>query len=177
MIFCVDGLKGFPEAIESVFPQADVQHCIVHAVRASLNYVNWKERKLVAADLKPIYRAPTEEQARIELDLFKDKWASKYQPIVNLWESNWERLTPFFAFPEEIRKIIYTTNAVESLHSTMRKIIKTRGSFPNEEAAIKLMYLALQNVVAKWDTIQHWKGAMNRFQILAGDRIKTALGA
>jgi putative transposase len=177
LIFCVDGLKGFPEAIESVFPQADVQQCIVHAVRASLNYVNWKERKLVAADLKPIYRAATEAQARVELVQFKVKWGSKYQPIVNLWENNWERLTPFFAFPEEIRKIIYTTNAVESLHSTMRKIIKTRGSFPNEEAALKLMYLALQNVVAKWDTIQHWKGAMNRFQILAGDRIRAALGA
>lgn len=177
LIFCVDGLKGFPEAIESVYPEADVQHCIVHAVRASLNYVNWKERKAVAADLKPIYRAATEEQARLELEQFKDKWASKYQPIVNLWESNWERLTPFFAFPEEIRKIIYTTNAVESLHSTLRKIIKTRGSFPNEEAAIKLIYLALRNVTAKWDTIQHWKAAMNRFQIVAGDRIKAALGA
>lgn len=177
LIFCVDGLKGFPEAIESVYPEADVQHCIVHAVRASLNYVNWKERKAVAADLKPIYRAATEQQARLEFEQFKDKWGSKYQPIVNLWESNWERLTPFFAYPEEIRKIIYTTNAVESLHSTLRKIIKTRGSFPNEEAAIKLIYLALQNVTAKWDTIQHWKAAMNRFQIVAGDRIKAALGA
>ena len=176
-IFCVDGLKGFPEAIESVFPQAEVQQCIVHAVRASLNYVNWKERKAVAADLKPIYRAATEVQARQELESFKAKWGQKYQPIINLWESNWERLTPFFAFPEEIRKIIYTTNAVESLHSTMRKTLKTRGSFPNDEAAIKLMYLALRNVIAKWDVIQHWKEAMNRFQILHGDRIKAALGA
>lgn len=177
LIFCVDGLKGFPEAIESVFPQADVQQCIVHAVRASLNYVNWKERKALAADLKPIYRAATEAQARLELDAFKEKWGKKYQPVVNLWESNWERLTPFFAFPEEIRRIIYTTNAVESLHSTMRKIIKTRGSFPNEEAAIKLLYLALKNVTGKWDTIQHWKAAMNRLQILHGERIKAALGA
>lgn len=177
LIFCVDGLKGFPEAIESVYPEAEVQQCIVHAVRASLNYVNWKERRAVAADLKPIYRAATEQQARQELGTFKEKWGEKYQPIVNLWESNWERLTPFFAFPEEIRKIIYTTNAVESLHSTMRKIIKTRGSFPNEEAAIKLLYLALRNVMGKWDTIQNWKAAMNRFQILHGDRIKAALGA
>lgn len=176
LIFCVDGLKGFPEAIESVYPEAQVQHCIVHAVRASLNYVNWKERKAVAADLKPIYRAATEAQAHLELMDFKHKWGNRYQPIVNLWENNWERLTPFFEFPEEIRKIIYTTNAVESLHSTMRKIIKTRGSFPNEEAALKLLYLALKNVVAKWDTIQHWKGAMNRFQIQAGERIKAALG-
>lgn len=176
-VFCVDGLKGFPEAIQTVYPLAEVQQCIVHAVRASLNYVNWKERKAVAADLKPIYRAATEAQARIEFTAFREKWGGKYQPIVNLWESNWERLTPFFAFPEEIRKIIYTTNAVESLNSTMRKIIKTRGSFPNDEAALKLLYLALQNVVAKWDTIQHWKAAMNRFQILHGDRIKAALGA
>lgn len=177
LVFCVDGLKGFPEAIASVYPHAEVQQCIVHAVRASLNYVNWKERKAVAADLKPIYRAATEPQARLELERFKEKWGEKYQPIVNLWENNWDRLTPYFAFPEEIRRVIYTTNAVESLHSTMRKIIKTRGSFPNEDAAIKLLYLALKNVIAKWDTIQHWKAAMNRFQILYGDRIKAALAA
>ena len=177
LIVCVDGLKGFPEAIETVFPQAKVQCCIVHAVRASLNYVNWKERKAVAADLKPIYRAPTEGQAKVELEEFKSKWGGKYQPIVNLWKDNWERLTPFFEFPEEIRKIIYTTNAVESLNSTMRKIIKTRGSFPSEESAIKLLYLAIQNLTAKWDTIQNWKDAMNRFQITDGDRIKAALGA
>lgn len=177
LVFCVDGLKGFPEAIESVFAQAEVQQCIVHAVRASLNYVNWKERKAVAADLKPIYRAATEGQAWVELEAFKATWGSKYQPIVNLWESNWERLTPFFAYPEQIRKILYTTNAVESLHSTMRKTLKTRGSFPNEEAALKLMYLALKNLTAKWDAIQHWKEAMTRFRILADERIKAALGA
>ena len=177
LIVCVDGLKGFPEAIETVFPQAKVQCCIVHAVRASLNYVNWKERKAVAADLKPVYRAPTEVQAKVELAEFKSKWGGKYQPIVNLWEANWERLTPFFEFPEEIRKIIYTTNAVESLNSTMRKIIKTRGSFPSEESALKLLYLAIQNLTAKWDTIQNWKEAMNRFQITDGERIKAALGA
>ncbi len=177
LVVCVDGLKGFPQAIETVFPQVRVQCCIVHAVRASLNYVNWKERKEVAADLKMIYRAATEPQARLELEAFASKWGSKYPSIVKLWESNWETLTPFFEFPEEIRKIIYTTNAIESLNSTMRKIIKTRGSFPNEEAALKLLYLAIQNLIAKWESIQGWKAAMNRFEIMAGERIQAALGA
>lgn len=176
LTFCVDGLKGFPEAIESVYPQAEVQQCIVHAVRASLNYVNWRERKAVAADLKPIYRAATAEQGRQALREFADNWGAKYRPIVNLWETNWERLGLFFAYPEEIRRIIYTTNAVESLNSTLRKTLKTRGSFPSDEAALKLMYLSIRNVVAKWDTIQGWKAAMNRYQILHGERIAAALG-
>lgn len=177
LIVCVDGLKGFPEAIESVFPQAEVQHCIVHAVRASLNYVNWKERRLVAADLRPVYTAATAEQGRQELAGFAGKWGHKYQPIVNLWEKNWERLSPFFGYPEEIRKIVYTTNAIESLNSTLRKTLKTRGAFPNDEAALKLMYLTMQNLTAKWDTIQGWKEAMNRFQILHPERIAAALAA
>lgn len=177
LVVCVDGLKGFPQAIETVFPLALVQCCIVHAVRASLNYVNWKERKEVATDLKAIYRAPTEPQARLELEGFQSKWDSKYPSIGKLWESNWETLTPFFAFPEEIRKLIYTTNAVESLNSTIRKIIRSRGSFPNEEAALKLIFLAIQNLIAKWEHLQGWKAAMNRFDIMAGERIKAALGA
>ena len=175
LIVCVDGLKGFPQAIETAFPQAQVQCCIVHAIRASLHYVNWKERRAVAADLKPIYRAATEPQARLELEAFASKWGSKYGSIVNLWNSNWETLTPFFEYPEEIRKIIYTTNAVESLNSTVRKSIRTRGSFPSDEAALKLLYLAIRNLTAKWDTIQGWKDAMNRFRITAGDRIDAAL--
>ena len=137
--------------------------------------MNWKERKAVAADLKPIYRAPTEPQARLELEAFASKWGSKYAAIVKLWESNWETLTPFFEYPEEIRKIIYTTNAVESLNSTARRIIKTRGSFPSDEAALKLLYLAIRNLTAKWDTIQGWKEAMNRFRITDGERIDAAL--
>lgn len=176
IIFCVDGLKGFPEAIESVYPQAEVQQCIVHAVRASLNYVNWKERKAVAADLRPVYRATTAEQGRQALEEFDGKWGGKYPPIVNLWRTNWERLSTFFAYPEEIRKIIYTTNAIESLNSTLRKTLKTRGSFPSDEAALKLIYLSLRNLTARWDTVQGWKGAMTRFQILHGDRIQAALG-
>jgi putative transposase len=175
LIACVDGLKGFPQAIESVFPETRVQLCIVHLVRASLNYVNWKERKQVAADLKLIYRAATEAQAEQELKEFTGKWGSKYQAIGRLWKENWARVIPFFEFPAEVRRVIYTTNAVESLHMSLRKIIKTRGSFPSEEAAMKLLYLALRNVIAKWETIQHWKAALNHFQILWGERIQTAL--
>ena len=175
-VVCVDGLKGFPQAIESVYPQAEVQLCIVHLLRSSLNYVNWKERKQVAADLKPIYRAATAEQAELELAAFAGKWGDKYGAIVKQWRENWQRVIPFFAFPEEMRRVVYTTNAIESLHMSMRKIIKNRGSFPNEEAAMKLLYLALKNVVKKWETVQNWKSALNRFEILWGDRIKAALG-
>lgn len=175
LIACVDGLKGFPQAIENVFPQAVVQLCIVHLVRASLNYVNWKERKQVAADLKEIYRAATAAQAEMELNAFQARWGSKYQAIGKLWKENWARVVPFFEFPAEVRKVIYTTNAVESLHMSLRKIIKTRGSFPSEEAAIKLIYLALRNVIQKWDTVQGWKQALNHFQMLWGDRIQAAL--
>lgn len=176
LIVCIDGLKGFPQAIEAVFPEARVQLCIVHMVRASLNYVNWKERKLVAADLKAIYRAASERQAATELEDFISKWGGKYQAIGKLWKEHWARITPFFDFPAEVRRMIYTTNAVESLHMTLRKIIKTRGSFPSEEAALKLLYLALRNVSAKWEAIQHWKQALNQFELLWGERIRAATG-
>ena len=175
LIACVDGLKGFPQAIESVFPEARIQLCIVHLVRASLNYVNWKERKRVAADLKAIYRASTAIQAELELTEFIARWGSKYQAIGKLWKENWERVIPFFEFAPDVRRVIYTTNAVESLHMSLRKVIKTRGSFPSEEAAMKLLYLALRNASAKWDTIQHWKQALNHFQMIWGDRIQAAL--
>jgi putative transposase len=173
LIVCVDGLKGFPQAIEAVFPQAQVQLCIVHLVRASLNYVSWKERKQVAADLKPIYRAATAVEAEMNLESFMARW-DKYKAIGKLWKENWEHMIPFFAFPEEVRKVIYTTNAVEGLHRGLRKIIKNRGSFPSEETALKLLYLALQNISAKWETVQHWKEALNQFEILWGDRIRAA---
>src|SRR5215467_7986024 len=175
LIACVEGLKGFPQAIEAVYPRAVIQLCIVHLVRASLNYVNWKERKQVAADLKEIYRAVTAVQAEMELNTFQARWGSKYQAIGKLWKENWARVVPFFEFPAEVRKVIYTTNAVESLHMSLRKIIKTRGSFPSEEAALKLIYLALQNVIQKWDTVQGWKQALNHFQMVWGDRIEAAL--
>jgi putative transposase len=175
LIVCIDGLKGFPQAIESVFPEARIQLCIVHLVRASLNYVNWKERKLVAADLKAIYRAATEAQAEQELTEFIARWGHKYQAIGKLWKDNWDRVIPFFDFPPEVRRVIYTTNAVESLHMSLRKIIKTRGSFPSEDAALKLLYLALRNASAKWEALQYWKQALNHFQMLWGERIQAAL--
>ena len=174
LIVCVDGLKGFPQAIEAVFPLAQVQLCIVHLVRASLQYVPWKERKQVAADLKPIYRAATAAEAELNLESFIASWGHKYKAIGKLWKENWERVIPFFAFPEEVRKVIYTTNAVEGLHRGLRKIIKNRGSFPSEEAALKLLYLALQNISEKWEAVQHWRAALNQFEILWGDRIRTA---
>ena len=173
-IACVDGLKGFPQAIESVFPAAQVQLCIVHMVRASLRYVSYKDRKEVAADLKEIYRAATAEQAKLELEKFIERWGGKYPAIGRLWRDQWERVIPFFAFPPEIRKVIYTTNAVESLNMSLRKIIKNRAAFPGEDSALKLLYLALRNASKKWDKVQNWSGALNQFEILWGDRLKVA---
>lgn len=175
-IVCTDGLRGFPQAIESVFPQAQVQTCIVHLIRASLNYVSWKERKTVAADLKPIYKAPTAEAAQEALDEFRARWP-KHQVVADVWTRNWERVIPFFQFPEDIRRIIYTTNAVESLHMSLRKVTKNRGSFPNEEAASKLLYLALRNVSKKWSTVQGWREAMRQFEIVFPGRREAARAA
>jgi len=173
-IACVDGLKGLPEAIESVYPKALVQLCIVHMTRNSMNYVNWKDRKAVAADLKAVYGAATAEAAESELKQFADKWGKAYATIPALWKRHWERVTPFFAFPPEVRKIIYTTNTVEALNRSFRKIIKSRGAFPSEEAAIKLLYLAMKNASAKWQSVKDWKGALNQFAILWEDRIRAA---
>ena len=172
-IVCTDGLKGFPEAIEAVFPNALVQTCIVHLIRASLNFVNWKERKAIAADLKSIYRAVSAEMAELALKDFRSKYP-KHQVVADIWERNWQRVIPFFEFPEEIRKIIYTTNAVESLHMTLRKVTKNRGSFPSPEAAIKLLYLALQKVATKWNTVQGWREALRQFAIRWPERIELA---
>lgn len=171
-IACVDGLKGLPQAIETVFPKAQVQLCIVHLVRNCLNYVSWKDRKVVAADLKPIYRAATSEDAWLQLEAFAEKWDGRYPSISQIWRRNWDQVTPFFAYPAEIRKVIYTTNAVESLNMSLRKVIKTRGSFPNEDAALKLLYLALERAAKKWTRpLLDWKAALNRFAILYEDRI------
>lgn len=174
-IACVDGLKGFPQAVEAVFPQAQVQLCIVHLVRSSLNYVSWKQRKQVAKDLRPIYQAATAEDAYLKREEFAEKWDRMYPTITQIWRRNWEQITPFFAYPREIRKVIYTTNAVESLNMSLRKVIKTRGSFPNEEAAIKLLYLALEHVARKWTRpLADWKAALNQFAILMEGRVPTA---
>jgi putative transposase len=171
-IACVDGLKGFPEVIESVYPNAEVQTCIVHMVRASLNYVSWKQRKQVAADLRQIYQAATAVDADVQLDAFAQKWDAVCPMVSQTWRRHWDRITPFFAYPAEIRKVIYTTNAVESLNMSLRKIIKMRGSFPNDEAALKLLYLALRNTAKKWTMpVQNWPAALNRFSILWPDRV------
>ena len=175
-IVCTDGLKGFPDAIASVFPKAQVQTCIVHMIRASLNYVSWKERKALAADLKPIYRAATAEAAELALGDFRQRWP-KHQVVADVWQRNWERVIPFFQFPEEVRKVIYTTNAVESLHASLRKVTKNRGSFPSEEAAFKLLYLALRNASKKWSTLQFWKEAMRQFEIIYPGRRDAAKAA
>ena len=170
-IACVDGLKGFPEAIETVFRKTQVQLCIVHLVRQSLNYVSWKQRRLVAGDLRSIYTAVSADAAEMALDAFAAKWDGVYPTISQVWRRNWARVIPFFAFPPGIRKVMYTTNAVESLNMSLRKIIKTRGSFPNEEAALRLLYLALRNHSKKWSFIQGWREALNHFQLLWPDRM------
>jgi putative transposase len=145
---------------------------MVHLVRNSLNYVGWKERKVVAADLRKIYTSPTREAAEQELERFAEKWDGKFALISQMWRRNWERVAVFFAYPEEIRRVIYTTNAIESVNMGLRKIIKTRGSFPTDEAALKLIYLALENISEKWTMpIRDWKAALNRFAIVFGERL------
>lgn len=174
-IICTDGLKGFPEAIEAIFPSTLVQTCIVHMIRNSLSYVSWKERKAMAADLKSIYKAPTVEMAEIALAEFREKYP-KHQVVADVWSRNWQRVIPFFDFPEEIRKIIYTTNAIESLHMSLRKVTKNRGSFPSQESAIKLLYLALQNVSKKWKSVQGWREALRQFANRWPERMQQGLG-
>jgi putative transposase len=171
-IACVDGLKGFPEAIETVYPRTQVQLCIVHMVRNSLKYVSWKQRKEVADDLKVIYHSATAEQAELNLTSFAQKWDESHPTISQSWRRNWERIVPFFAYPAEIRKVIYTTNAIESLNMSLRKVTKNRGSFPNDEAMFKLLYLALNNIAKKWTMpIRDWRAALTRFTILFEDRM------
>jgi len=171
-IACVDGLKGFPEAIEAVFPRTAVQLCIVHLVRYSLNYVSWKLRKAVAADLRAVYTAATAEEAAQRLAEFEEKWGEAYPTIGQSWRRNWPRITPFFDYPPEIRKVIYTTNAIESMNMGLRKVTKNRGSFPSDEALLKLFYLALRNISKKWTMpIRDWKAALTRFTIQFEDRM------
>jgi len=171
-IACVDGLKGLPEAIEAVYPETRIQLCIVHQVRNSLKYVSWKDRKVVAASLRSIYTAPTDEAARTALTAFAEQWGEQYPAIAPAWERNWERLIPFFDYPPAIRKVVYTTNAIESLNYSLRKVIKGRGAFPHDDAIRKLLYLGLRNVSRKWTMpIRDWKAAMNQFIILYGDRV------
>jgi hypothetical protein len=152
--------------------RSKVQWCIVHQVRASLNYVSSKQRKAVAADLQPIYRASTAEDAFFKQEAFAEKWDGAYPAISHMWRRNWDRLTPFFAYPADIRRVIYTTNAIESLNMSLRRVIKTRGSFPSPDAALKLLFLALEHIAKKWTMpVQNWKAALQRFAIRLGDRV------
>jgi transposase-like protein len=172
LIACVDGLKGFPEAIQAEYPQTKIQLCIVHMVRNSLKYVSWKDYKAVTADLKRIYQSATEAEALRELEHFGDTWDAQYPKIAQSWRSHWEHLITLFEYPPDIRKVIYTTNAIESLNSVIRKATKRRKLFPNDESAMKVVYLAVQDAAKKWTMpIRNWKAAMNRFMIEFGDRI------
>jgi putative transposase len=165
-IACVDGLTGFPAAIEAVFPQTTVQLCIVHMLRNSMNYVPYRDRKEVAADLKAIYSAATEAQAEQALDAFAEKWDNKYPNISKSWITHWARIVPLFNFPADIRKAIYTTNAIESLNMTLRKVLRNHRTFPTDESAMKVIYLAINNISKKWTMpIRDWKNALNRFAI------------
>lgn len=170
LIAVVDGLKGFPEAITTVFPQAMVQTCIVHLIRNSLSFVTWKDRRAIVPSIKAIYHAENADAALQRLDEFEAEWGKRYPAIGQAWRRSWQHVIPFFAFAPGIRKMIYTTNAVEALHRSLRKIIKTRGSFPNDEAALKLLYLAIKNAALHWQRAIEWTNAMGQFAIQFGER-------
>jgi putative transposase len=171
-IACVDGLKGFPEAIEAIFPQTQVQLCMVHLVRHSLSYVSHKDRKAVAEGLKEVYQAATVEEAERQLTQFEEAWADSYPVTARSWRLNWARVVPMFSYPPEIRRAVYTTNTIESLNMTLRKVSKNRAMFPNDEAVFKLLYLALRNISKRWTMpIKNWSGAMNQFAILFEGRV------
>lgn len=170
-IACVDGLTGLPEAIETLYPRTQVQLCMVHLVRNSLKYVSYKHRKEVAADLKLIYSAATESEAQVYLDLFAEKWDRQYASISKMWRAHWSHVIPLFAFPEDIRKVIYTTNAIESVNMSLRKVTRNHRLFPSDEAVYKVIYLAMQNIAKKWTMpIRNWVPALNCFAIEFGER-------
>lgn len=171
-IACVDGLTGFPEAIETVYPNTKVQLCIVHMVRNALKYVSWKDRKELASDLRKIYTSATVDEAELALEAFAEKWDQQYPTISQSWLNHWERVIPFFDYPADIRKAIYTTNAIESMNMTLRKVIKNKRVFPSDDSVFKVIYLAINNIAKKWKMpIHNWKAAMNRFIIEFGDRV------
>ena len=174
LICCVDGLKGFPEAIEAIFPRTTVQTCVVHLIRHSLKYVPRREREHVARDLKPIYTAVDADAAQHELERFDEKWGARFPVITQAWLNAWEYVIPFLAFPEEVRRVIYTTNAIEALNRQLRKAIKTKGHFPSEDAARKLIYLAVTNAVPAWTRTRNWTVALLAFKIHFGDRVPDA---
>lgn len=172
LIACIDGLKGFPEAVETVFPKTQIQLCIVHMIRNTLRYVTWKERKTVARDLKSIYSAATVEAAEQALDVFEQTWGERFPIIVKIWRSRWENVIPFFGYPEPIRKVIYTTNAIESINASLRKVTKKRGAFPTPESVRKVLYLAIMRASGKWTRpVKNWAKALNYFSITFEGRV------
>ena len=171
LVACVDGLAGFPEAIEAVFPQAWVQTCIVHQIRSSMRYVAYKDRKRVAADLKPVYRAVNADAAEAALAAFDERWGERYPMIADSWRTHWPHITPFLALPADLRRAVYTTNSIENLNRQIRKTIKTRGHFPDEQAATKLIYLAIGRAESKWRTAYNWTNALRGLKIHFGDRL------
>jgi transposase-like protein len=176
LIAVTDGLKGMAEALQAVFPATTLQTCIVHLIRNSLDFASWKDRRSLAQAIKPIYTAPSAEAAEAELDAFeRGPWGRKFPTVVGAWRRAWDKVIPFFAFPPAVRKVVYTTNAIESINARLRKIIKTRGHFPSDDAASKLIWLALRNITADWGRSVHdWKEAMNQFAILYADRFTKA---
>jgi putative transposase len=172
LIAAVDGLKGFPEAIESVYAKTEVQLCIVHMVRNSLRFVPWKERKAVAAELRRIYSAPTQEAAEQALDDFEAKWGERFPMVVKSWRSNWTNLTTFFGYPPELRKVIYTTNAIESINAQLRKVVKKKGAFPTPDSVRKVMYLAMTRAAARWSRpVRDWAKALNHLAVVFEGRV------
>jgi putative transposase len=168
---CCDGLTGFPQAIEAAFPRAVVQTCIVHMIRASLRYVSYADRKKMVGDLRTIYGADTEEAALSALDAFDERWAGRYPTVSRLWRSRWPEVVPFLGYPKEIRKILYTTNIIESLNAQLRKVLRPKGHFPNDDAVLKILFLALQHAKLHWKQPIHWKKALAHFAILFEDRL------
>ena len=176
LIACVDGLKGFPDAINTVFPKTEIQLCIIHMIRNTLKYVGSKYQKEFMADLKLVYKAPTEDKAKAELDNLEDKWGGKYPLVIKSWRRNWENLSTYFKFPEEIRRMIYTTNAVEALHRQMRKVTKNRSIFPNDEALSKILFLAIRDVSKKWTMpLQNWAFTISQLAVIFEGRFKLDL--
>jgi putative transposase len=177
LIACVDGLKGFPEAIESIFPETEVQLCIIHQIRNSLKYVGSKNKKEFMVDLKRVYKASNRDLAESELDVLEDKWNDKYPIVIKSWRNNWERLSQYFKYPEDIRRIIYTTNTIEAVHRQFRKLTKTKGAFPNQDSLLKLLYMGIQNASKKWTMpIQNWSLTISQLAIFFEGRLDKELG-
>jgi len=173
LIACIDGLNGFADAIESIFPYTEIQECVIHAIRRSLKYVSWKDRKAFVADLKLVYKAPKEEDALSALEHLDEQWGTKHPQAIATWRNQWTYLSTYFAYPECIRRIIYTTNAVEAVHRQMRKVTKTKSSFPSEEAAMKLLFLNLRIIEKKWTMcLPHWSDVLNYLMVSHHERIK-----